>query len=248
MPSSVVRDDFLMAPLDAEGKKAWEVALSRYFETVDVNEILEHVGHSGRHFRRFVALTDVENVQKSMETTKNPAGDVLPLDLVLQLREFWKGLRAADDETEVGNLPIMESMVLEAATESRARGDNADEMRRKLSKAIATGLDLAPDVEAKSSYGKALLELNPSSSKLGDVAVGMRYKGMGQVQRDVDEDGHGGTVEQATAYWMAAKHLIDRIGWRKFCRRMQRACKRHGRYGLMLRIDEFNCFLDSVEH
>jgi hypothetical protein len=208
----------------------------------DVDEIVTFVNAAVAplDYTRWMSLRREAHAEAAIQACRNAALAEMSVVLRMLAVEFWSD-RKGDDGVEVtGQMPVLETMVVEQAIMCMGRGDSAAQIGRALRASIKTAHEAGPDMEADSDYGQALFELNPNSSKLGDVAKGKPYRGLGQVESE------SGAVEAATCHWEKPKHRSTRVEWRKYSGKLMRAAERHKRYHLSKRISDFNAFLDTV--
>jgi hypothetical protein len=223
---------------EEESKKAWRTVLTA-MEPTDTEEILSYVIPSKRTASRWIGLRDEKLAKESMVGTANAAGDAMPLELVLLLVDHWAERKRTVDDTESASKPVLATAVIDAALSSMARKDTVEQTERALRRAIKEADKEGPDKEARSPFGKALLELPPTSSKLGEVASTGKYNGMGHVEGELG-------VEPASPFWQRPAHRVSRQAFRQYLRKLMLVCKQHQRRHLAERIADVLTFLDSI--
>jgi hypothetical protein len=221
-----------------ELKTAWRTVLVP-MELTDVEEALSYLVPAQRKPSRWMGLREEKFAKEFMEDVEDGTGNKMPKDLVLVLVDHWVERKRTKGQEDSSTMPVLAAAVVDAALASMARKDTSEQTERALRRAMKNADKEGPDMEANSPFGKALLELNPTSSKLGEVARTGKYNGMGHVQGEL-------AVEAQTAFWQQPRHRVSRQAFRMYLRKLMQVCKTYERRFLAERIAEVLTFLDSI--
>ena len=149
-----------------ELKTAWRTVLVP-MELTDVEQSLSHLVPAQRKPSRWMGLREEKFAKEFMEDVEDSAGNKMPKDLVLVLVDHWVERKRTKGQEDSATMPVLAAAVVDAALASMARKDTSEQTERALRRAMKNADKEGPDMEANSPFGKALLELNPTSSKLG---------------------------------------------------------------------------------
>ena len=172
-------------------------------------------------------LDDVEATIESIDGFR--VGDV---------KRFMQTYRTIVTAPALDNQAHLTTALVVAMDASAARGDSAAQRSAQLDKTVRNAMDDADDKEGNSYFCYALLRLRVDSSKLGKVA---------SYGTELDDADHVFTekgVEISTSEWQ--KHLSTRRAWWTYTKQLKANCKEYKRFGLILRITDFNDMLDEI--
>ena len=123
----------------------------------DVDEIVTFVNAAAAplDYTRWMSLRREAHAEAAIQACRNAALAEMPVVLRMLAVEFWSD-RKGDDGVEVtGQMPVLETMVVEQAIMCMGRGDSAAQIGRALRASIKTAHEAGPDMEVDSDYGQA---------------------------------------------------------------------------------------------